>query len=83
MARFGTFNQELRLPAGVDRDAITADYTNGVLRVVVSKRREPVRAAVPNPSLARRVVPSGYPAYPAASRSRAPRNFRDDSDFWW
>lgn len=39
--RFGTFTRTIGLPAGVGESDITADYTNGVLQVRVSKPEEP------------------------------------------
>jgi HSP20 family protein len=35
--RFGSFSRSIGLPQGVDEDAITADYTAGVLTITVPK----------------------------------------------
>jgi len=38
--RFGTFSRSVTLPAGIDEDAIEANYTNGVLEIRVPKPEE-------------------------------------------
>jgi HSP20 family protein len=45
---FGSFSRTLRLPEGVDADAIQADFDNGVLEVRIPKpqEREPHRVAI-------------------------------------
>jgi HSP20 family protein len=39
--RFGSFSRTVGLPQGVGEDAITANYTNGVLEVHVKKPEQP------------------------------------------
>jgi HSP20 family protein len=42
--RFGSFERSFRLPDSADQDKISADFSKGVLRVVVPKRAEAVKA---------------------------------------
>lgn len=44
----GSFSRSLRVPAGTDPSAITADFTNGVLQVSIPKpaQRTPHRVAI-------------------------------------
>ncbi len=47
----GTFKKEWALPENIERDRISADYRNGVLKIVVPKkpgsfRKVPVRAEI-------------------------------------
>ena len=39
--RYGTFTRTIGVPQGVDEDAVTADYRNGVLEVHVAKPEQP------------------------------------------
>jgi HSP20 family protein len=39
--RYGTFSRTIGLPQGIGEDAISADYSNGVLEVRVKKPEEP------------------------------------------
>lgn len=41
--RYGEFQRSLSLPAGVDTDAVSADFTNGVLTVTLPKTQEAKR----------------------------------------
>ena len=41
---YGSFERSFRLPDSVDEEKIKADFTKGVLRVVVPKRAEAVKA---------------------------------------
>ena len=45
---FGTFSRSLSLPRGVDPDAVTADFTDGVLEVRIPKpeERKPYRVEI-------------------------------------
>jgi HSP20 family protein len=45
---FGTFSRSLTLPKGIDADAVSADFENGVLEVRVPKpeQRKPRRIAI-------------------------------------
>lgn len=92
--RFGSFTQQFRLPAGVDKDAISADYSNAVLRVTVPKvqHQDPVPRAFPgaygaSPYAPRRAAPRSSPfgsAYPRGAGGYGnPRSFREDGDFFW
>jgi HSP20 family protein len=41
---YGSFERSFSLPDSADQDKITADFTKGVLRIVVPKRAEAVKA---------------------------------------
>ena len=45
--RFGMFRRTVRLPSHVDRDRVTADYTNGVLTITLKKHESAKAKKVP------------------------------------
>lgn len=42
---FGSFSRSIELPAGIDADAVSASFRNGVLTITIPKKQEAVKEA--------------------------------------